>query len=237
MKPSALIVAHGQPSDPEPPEAEISALAASVGALIPGWRIAGATLAAPGALDRALDGLGAPLVFPFFMADGWFTRSELPRRLVASGHPGLAILPAFGLLPGIAPLAVDIARKAARARGWATAETALLLAAHGSGRSRASAEATRAIAATVTGFAAVRLGFVEEAPHVTDAASGLGPRALCLPLFVARWGHVQQDIPAALRTAGFAGALLDPLGTHPIVPSLIARALADRLIAQGNTAE
>jgi sirohydrochlorin ferrochelatase len=228
MMQSALIIAHGQPSDPAPPEAEIAALAASVGARLPGWRIAGATLAAPGALERALEGLRDPLVFPFFMADGWFTRTELPRRLAAAGHAGLTLMPAFGLLPAVAPLAADISRAAAAASGWKAEETTLVLAAHGSGRSRASAEATRAIAATIGGFASVRTGFVEEAPHIEDAARGLGTRALCLPLFVARWGHVQEDIPAALARAGFAGALLDPLGTHPSVPALIAHALADR---------
>ncbi|WP_284165446.1 CbiX/SirB N-terminal domain-containing protein [Frigidibacter sp. SD6-1] len=233
MTGSALIVAHGQPSDPEPPEAEIAALAAAVGALLPGWRIAGATLAAPRTLEQALQDLSDPLVFPFFMADGWFTRSELPRRLAAAGHSSLAILPAFGLLPGIATLAAEVAREAATANGWVVAGTSVLLAAHGSGRSRASAAATRAIAARLTGFASVHVGFVEEAPYVADAARDLGPRALCLPLFVARWGHVQTDIPTALAEARFGGELLAPLGTHPTVPALIARALADHRVTAG----
>ena len=56
--------------------------------------------------------------------------------------------------------------------------------------------------------------------------SGTGARALCLPLFVARWGHVLTDLPEAAETAGFRGAMLPPLGTDAGVPALIARTLA-----------
>lgn len=90
MSPSAVIVAHGQPSDPLPPEAEMHALAARVGGHLPGWEIRAATLAAPDALRVALRGLEAPAVFPFFMADGWFIRTLLPRG-VAPASPSCAI--------------------------------------------------------------------------------------------------------------------------------------------------
>ena len=73
-----LIVAHGQPGDPEPQQAAAEALAASVAPLVPQARIGGATLAMPGALGLAT---AATLIYPMFMATGWFTRSELPRRL------------------------------------------------------------------------------------------------------------------------------------------------------------
>lgn len=227
MSPSALIVAHGQPSDPAAAAADLAQLAGRVAAHLPGWRVASATLAEDGALAAALAGLARPLVFPFFMADGWFTATALPDRLAGAGADGLTILPAFGVMAEVSELAVRILREAAEGHGWPTGETEVVLAAHGSGRSRAPATAAERIAGAVraAGFAGVRLGFIEEEPSITDAAAGTGRRALCLPLFVARWGHVETDVPAALARAAFAGACLPPIGAHPEVSGLIAAEL------------
>lgn len=229
MTRSALIVAHGQPSDPAPAEAEIAALAMKVAAHLPGWTIGSATLAQPGALDRAVQGLDAPLIFPFFMADGWFIRTALPGRLARAKARSPRLMTPFGLLPETLALAADTAVAATTSRNWTTTETTLILAAHGSGRSpypREAAEmAARAIGETCA-FAAIRCGFIEEAPGIAEAARDAGNRALCLPLFVARWGHVESDLPAALASAAFTGALLDPIGTAPAVPAIIAGVIA-----------
>ena len=117
MTRSAIIVAHGQPSDPAPAEAEIAALATSVAAHLPGWDIRSATLAAPGALDRAVAGLTAPLIFPFFIADGWFIRTALPDRLAKAGVSDATVLTPFGLLPQVRALAGDVAAEAAQRHG------------------------------------------------------------------------------------------------------------------------
>ncbi|MEZ5780001.1 MAG: CbiX/SirB N-terminal domain-containing protein [Paracoccaceae bacterium] len=225
---SALIIAHGQPSEPGPPEAEMAALARAVAAHLPGWQIGSATLAAPDALRIALQSSDKPSIFPFFMADGWFIRSLLPRRLAEADEPDLPVLTPFGLLAETAALAVTVARDAAAAQGWTEAETTLVLAAHGSGRSPRPAASAHRIAdvfAAESGFKTIRTGFIEQRPVLADAARGSGAKSLCLPLFVARWGHVVADIPAALAEAGFAGHLLDPLGVHPEVPAIIARAI------------
>lgn len=224
----ALIVAHGQPSDPAPAEADLDRLRGAVAALLPGWTVRAATLAAPGALDRALHGLSAPCVLPFFMADGWFTRTELPRRLAQAGRPDLAPLPAFGMMPEAVELAVHAARTATLGRGWRIEETRLLLAAHGSGRGPAAAAAAdrfRLALSAALPFAEVRLGFIEQAPTLDAAAAGMGRRALCLPLLVANWDHMRSDVPAALAAAAFAGPCLAPLGARPEVPALLAGAL------------
>ncbi len=223
----ALIVAHGSPVDPAPQEARLACLAAGVGALLPEWRVRGATLAAPDALETALGGLHAPRVLPFFMAEGWFTRTELPRRLASAGADAAPVLLAFGSDPGLPDLAARIALDAAVEAGIDPGATTLLLAAHGSQVSPASARATRAMAATLSArcdFARVAVGFVEEAPYLVDAARGLG-QALCLPLFALRAGHVVDDMPEALGAAGFAGPLLPPIGEHAAVPALLAAAL------------
>ncbi|MDT8345494.1 MAG: cobalamin biosynthesis protein CbiX, partial [Thermohalobaculum sp.] len=76
----------------------MQALAAHVAGHLPGWRVRGATLAAPGALAAALAGLGgAPvLVYPHFMSDGWFVSDELPRRLAGAGGAGAEVLAPLG---------------------------------------------------------------------------------------------------------------------------------------------
>jgi hypothetical protein len=133
---AALIVAHGAPSAPEGPERVMRGLAGAVAALLPGgWAVRGATLAAPGAVAAALEALGAGgrlLVYPHFMADGWFSTEELPRRLRAAGARDFDILPAFGLDPAVPWLCLRRAGEAVRAGGHGPGEVALLLAAHGS---------------------------------------------------------------------------------------------------------
>ena len=228
MTTEALIVAHGQPSDPAPAEADLDRLRGAVAALLPGWTVRAATLAAPGALDRALHGLSAPRVLPFFMADGWFTRTELPRRLAQAGRGELTPLPAFGMMPEAVDLAVHASRTATLGRGWRIEETRLLLAAHGSGRSPAAAMAAerfRLALSSALPFAEVRIGFIEQTPTLDTTAADMGRTALCLPLFVANWDHMRTDVPAALEAAGFAGPCLAPLGARPEVPALLARAL------------
>lgn len=226
-QPSALLVAHGYPSQPAPPEAFMQRLGAAVGAHLPGWQLRGATLAAPGALEQALQGLDAPLIYPFFMAEGWFTKTVLPQSLAQAGRAGLRQLPAFGSDPGLGALIAGQVQAACAAQGWRVQESALLLAAHGSQRARASALGAQAMAAQLAQLLAlrdIRCGFVEEALFLADAARGMG-QAVCLPFFALAASHVLEDIPAAMAEAGFAGPILPPIGAAPAVPALIAAAL------------
>jgi sirohydrochlorin ferrochelatase len=222
----ALIVAHGQPSDPAPAEAEIAALAARVAEFLPGWGVRGATLAMPGALEAALAEAGAPpVVYPLFMSDGWFTSKELRRRL--AGAEAKVVQP-LGLDPALAMLAASEVAARAEARGWPLAEVTLVIAAHGSGRSENAARATRSFADRLRErlpLAALRVGFVEQSPTIEEAAARAGPRAICLPFFAARGGHVLEDVPQALSRAGFAGDLAEPIGAHPRIPEMIAESI------------
>lgn len=229
---AALIVSHGSPSAPGEPQRAMEELAAAVATLLSGnWTVAGATLAAPGALAAALAGLPDGvrlLVYPHFMADGWFTTEELPRRLRAAGVERFEFLPAFGLDPGVHALCLRRAAAAARAAGCADGAAALLLAAHGSPNDPRPAAAARAAAdflARSGQFREVRPGFIEEAPFLADAAR-LDAPALCLPFFAGQAGHVETDLPAAL--ADFPGPVLPPVGRDSEVPRIIAAALKRR---------
>lgn len=222
----AVIVAHGSPGDPVPQDEAMAALAAQAAARLPGWTVRGATLASPHSLSDATRGFTRPLIYPFFMAEGYFTGEVLPRRLEQLSVP-CRQLPAFGsdeTLPGLIGKA---ALAGAAEAGLQPGSSTLLLAAHGSQVSPASRLATLRLAELLSGtlaFRAIVPGFIEEAPFLTDAARGIGA-ALCLPLFTLSAGHVLGDVPDALAEADFEGALLPHIGAHPDVPSMIAAAL------------
>lgn len=215
----AVIVAHGQPGDPAPLQAAVAALAAQIGALLPGWRVRGATLADAGSMAAVG---GVELVYPLFMSEGWFTRRELPRRLSAVGAGQAKVLRPLGLDPRLPAIGARLARQAAS--GIDRAQARLVVVGHGSGgASRASAEATRDFAAAVAplaGFASTEIALIEEAPFLTDLR--LSAPSVCLPFFATAAGHVTQDIPDAWCDAG---PITPAVGTAPEVPVLIADAL------------
>ncbi|MDR9484177.1 MAG: CbiX/SirB N-terminal domain-containing protein [Sediminimonas sp.] len=225
--PDALIVAHGAPSDPAPQEAALRALASHVADQLPGWRVRGATLAAEGALESALAGMRAPFVYPFFMAEGWFTGTNLPKRLTEAGVKDAQQLRPYGTDPDLPAVMARTARRGAQQAGMDTADAVLLIAAHGSGVSRRSADSTHEMVAHLSrtsGFARVVAGFIEEPPYLAQVARDTG-QAVCLPFFALRAGHVLYDIPSALREAGFAGPTLPPIGASDETPAMIASAL------------
>lgn len=164
----------------------------------------------------------APLIYPMFMTDGWFVQSALPRRLGQGGH---SILPPLGVDPRLPALVAQVLRGHMRDRQWDAAATTLLVAAHGSGRSEAPKRDTETFVQALMRqlpFANALTGYVEQDPRLADAARAATGQALCLPFFAALGGHVEDDIPAALNAAGFAGACLAPVGTFRGIPGLIA---------------
>ncbi|MEP2530734.1 CbiX/SirB N-terminal domain-containing protein [Shimia sp.] len=223
----ALIVAHGQPSDPEPPERHLAALAERVAAALPGWRIRSATIAAAGRLEAEVAEMpDNGLIYPMFMSDGWFVSRVLPDRL---GETPLTTLPPLGFDDALPELAARLIKEKLVALGWRAAQSNLLLAAHGSGRGTRAAKAARSFADRLSPLLSgmsITLGFIEEPPFVNDAATGLGSQTLCLPFFALEGDHCREDIPQALEKANFSGELLQPLGETDEIPNLIANALS-----------
>ena len=212
-----LIVAHGQPSDPGPAEVALAKVAAAVE--LPGWHVGSATLAAPGALAAALADLGPDgVVFPMFMAGGWFTRVHLPGQLAAAGAVGWRVLEPFGCLEAVQELAVQLIAE--------SGADAAIVAAHGSFKSPVPAAIAGRVAGMVAarGLGRVAAGFIDQEPRLAGLV-GFGPGSVCLPFFAAEGGHVTDDIPAALAEAGFQGRLLPALGLDARVPGIIADAV------------
>ena len=213
----ALILAHGQPSDPRTAGAALEALAARVQALLPGWAVGAATLAEDGVLERSVQGRPGGVVFPLFMAGGWFTRVHVPRRLAGAGAAGWTVLEPFGCNPAVHDLCVALVREAGAGQ--------VILAAHGSFKASAPSDIARHVAGRIaaeTG-AEVATGFIDQEPQVSSLTGRAG---VCLPFFAAEGGHVSDDIPRALVGAGFQGRILPPVGLDRRVPGIIAAAIA-----------
>lgn len=224
--PHALIVAHGQPSDPEPAEAALARYASQIDALSGPVSVLSATLAAPGSLEAQLDGLPHDtVVYPLFMAKGWFVTSALPKRL---GDRQLPVLDPLGVDPELPGYVAETLSTILATAQWDPHSTDLVIAAHGSGRSRnPSAVATQFATELeyITDFRSIRLGFVEESPSIAEAATGAGEQALCLPFFACKGGHVLEDVPEELARAGFAGQIVPVVGELSAVQHQIAKKL------------
>ncbi|OCX61691.1 hypothetical protein BFP70_15005 [Thioclava sp. SK-1] len=220
-----VIVAHGSPSDPDPQDRRLHQLAQQVGALCDA-QVRGATLAKPGSLEGALEGFDAPIIYPFFMAEGWFTKRELPRRLAAVNVVARHMDP-FGVDPALPDLIAAACEAAAKDAGLDPCHSDLILCAHGSKIARKSKNSAYDMAQTLRGrvpFWRIRVALIEEAPFLEDVAATC-TTGLCLPFFALRAGHVEGDIPEALQNASFSGPAMAPIGEHPQVPNLISNAI------------
>lgn len=224
MPQSALLVTHGSPSDVETQEAALAALAVRVAFYLPGWHVKSATLAAPERLEEKLGRMAAPLIYPYFMAQGYFTGRVLPKRLAPFG---LSPMTPFGVDPALLTLVETRLARELAARDWQADETAVLVAAHGSAVSKRSADAAQDFATALQermGFREIRTGFVEQEPYLEPAARDLG-QAICLPFFALVAGHMLDDVPEALEQAGFEGAVLPSFIEWPETAEIIAQAL------------
>lgn len=224
--PNAVIVAHGQPSDPIPAEEALQRLAAEIDRITARVSVTSATLAAPGALETMLDGLsGETVVYPLFMAKGWFVTSALPKRI---GGRSVRVLDPLGVDPDLPRLVASAIEAQLEQLGWSSSETDLVIAAHGSGRSRNPSTVAMSFAGNLgrrVSMKSIRVGFVEEPPSIRDAAIGTVDTALCLPFFACTGGHVLDDVPTELQRAAFRGHVMPVVGELETIKHHIARLL------------
>ncbi|MCV0427942.1 MAG: hypothetical protein K5905_20995 [Roseibium sp.] len=222
----AVIVSHGQPSKPQAGEDHVRELANQVARRLPDWSVRAATLATPGALERVLSSCqNEPLIFPVFMAEGWFTRKALPDRLGNSSCRQLAPLGALQELPRSA---LRLLSRAAERRNWSLDECEILIAAHGSATGNAAAESCENFVAAMKEIlpaSHIRIGYLEQDPDLASVAAECGPKTLALPFFATPGGHVKEDVPQALKRAEFQGVQLPCLGQAWFIPELIAQSL------------
>lgn len=209
--------------------------AKAVGEALPGVAVAGGVLSGLPHLEAALakvanDGARRILVYPYFMAAGFFVGTKIPKRIADAGYGGrCTMLAPLGADPGLPSLIMrkavavaedELKHPAARCR--------LLLAGHGSKVSRASAEATEAVAAalrTIGGFAHVATAYLEEAPFLDDVIDAEATPTVIVGFFNGDGLHAGEDVPEAMENAKGPVAYTGAIGAMPEVAGLIANAI------------
>ncbi len=222
----ALIVAHGQPSNPGPAEDALAALTAKVQACLPDMRLGSATMANGDHLEHMLTGLPEDgMIYPLFMANGWFVQTALRNRL---GKSPYSVLTPLGLEPALPAIACRLVQDAASAHKMTAEAASIMIAAHGSARGQAAAESANAFATALRGLLpefTIQTAFVEQTPHLIDVSQTMAAPCLCLPFFAMDGDHMKDDVRQELTNADFAGPILPALGQTPEIPELIAAAL------------
>lgn len=239
-RPAVLLLAHGERLNGQTNETVtlmLSALrerkaAAEVGV---------GFLKGPPSIEEAVQRLSAQrvVVCPMFMAEGYFLRIATDRLRKAAMQDGrsrmIDILPALGVDPALAEIAAARAAATASERGFALAETALALVAHGSLREKASQTATDVLVERVRQlgpFETVLGAFLEQSPSLSEALSGHAGPTVVVGLFVGNGLHGQADLQRLMGTlpanrAAFAGNV----GAWPDIADLVAARIASSPLA------
>lgn len=194
-------------------------------------------------LDR-LDSAEVTVV-PFFIADGYYTRSVIPREMKLTGpfteQPERRVV--YTKAVGSHPLFADLIMKHARDSGWETGD-ALVVLGHGTPRNPESGVnvylQTERLRRRHPGEE-FRTMFIDEAPFVTDAWEiCAAKRLVVVPLFIADGWHVSETIPEDLGLdeagrvvkGGRNLVLTSAVGTDPGVTDVIL-AIAREAEARG----
>lgn len=182
-------------------------------------------------------GAGVIVVYPLFMAEGYFARTVLAERIRAAGLEAASrVLAPLGLDPGLPLLMLDDALDTARAGGIDPAGARLLVVGHGSKFGPASAEATVRAGEALRAagrFGTVATAFLEEAPFLADALTGGQGPTVVSGFFYGDGMHAGEDVPGAIREARSDAVYAGSVGGSKRIASLIAAAIRAEVGGQG----
>ncbi|MDT5095614.1 MAG: hypothetical protein QOH60_4977 [Mycobacterium sp.] len=155
------------------------------------------------------------VVVPAFLASGYHVNTDLPARVVESGHPAVSVTAALG--PDAA-LAVAM-RDRLREVGWRRGDV-VVMAAAGSSDPRAARELFCAASLLAEYVGEVHVGFVAtgapRVPEVVRALRGAGRHRIFIASYLLAPGLFHDR----LHTCG-ATAVSAPIGVHPAVVDLL----------------
>jgi sirohydrochlorin ferrochelatase len=174
------------------------------------------------------------LVYPLFLADGYFNRVRLPQLIAAAQTPPatprrIRVLPPLGLDPVLVDIIAARAEAAAVGAGSAAGPVTLVLLAHGTPRDPASRQATQAMAGQLAGtgrFAAIRSAFLEEPPSLADVLADIAGPAMVVGLFAGEGLHGGGDVPQLLGEIARADVVFaGNVGTFTEIVDVVAAAI------------
>lgn len=177
----------------------------------------------------------AIVVYPYFMADGYFVNRVLKHRISAM-KLGLTPLfaPPLGLDPRLPELVSSTALKVAANQSCPVAEARLLIVGHGSKISRASAAATQSVADAIkdgSGFQSVETAYLEEAPFFSDRLTASRIPTIVSGFFSSGGMHGAEDVASAISDAGVndTATYAGPIGAEPAIADIMLAAILERL--------
>lgn len=208
-----LVCRHGSGTQGAPLPNRTRAMAKASGFV----EAAGCCLYGKPSLEEAIRELGPRPIFlvPAFLSAGT-TMEALHQRLDAlSSKFDIILSPPLGAHPGLSRRILVAAREVAVCRGWAPAETALLLVGHGSQINDASGNFMRQLGDSARKghlFAEVGVAFLSEQPGIETALADLqSPQIVAVGCFAASGRHAARDVPALLsrsdRPVAYSGAV------------------------------
>lgn len=179
------------------------------------------------------------LVYPLFMANGYFARVRLPQLLSEATGKGwnraVHVLPPLGLDAALGDLAIEKAAAAAVRYNLKPSCCTLILLAHGSSVDSASCAATMHLAeiARARGaFSAVHCAFLDQSPLLREVISADSPQ-IVVGLFVGEGLHGDEDAVRQLAQVNsahvvFAGNVTSSERTEDIILAAAERFLSHR---------
>jgi sirohydrochlorin cobaltochelatase len=189
---------------------------------------------------RALDRYegGEVVVLPMFVSRGFFTEEVIPSemglagRVTRLGTLTVRLAEPVGSHPRMADLVVARALESG-----AGASTAVAVLGHGTPRNPNSAGNVYAQAERVRAtrrFAEVGVVFLEQAPTLNDLPGMFSAsEVVVVPLFIADGWHVDESIPAELRSTRTGASPVmryaAAAGTHPGMSALVAACVEEAM--------
>lgn len=230
---ATVLVAHGDRGGASP-NAALRAQAKAVSARVTPAHVCAGVLKGEPSLESALAEAGATgaqriVVYPLFMADGYFMRKVRERVAAAGLSHAPAILDPLGLDPALPEILLQETEKMASREGIEPVSARLLVVGHGSKLGPAAANATRkaaARAAIARRFATVTTAFLEEEPFLDDMLRRGGAQPTVVAGFFFGDGmHAGEDVPDAIEETGANAIYTGAIGNSPAVANLIASAI------------
>jgi sirohydrochlorin ferrochelatase len=233
--PSALVIAaHGERGS-RAANAALARLAADLGARSIAHEVSYGLIKGSPSIDAVVARLAAPqvLVYPLFLAHGYFARTRLPQLLAAAASSPaqrIRILPPLGLDPALVDVIARRIDAAVCARAIAPSEATVVMLAHGSRADDASRVATDRVVEelrTRRAYRGVRPAFLDEPPCLGAALADVRGPVIVVGLFAAEGLHGAEDAATLIAQIGRDDVtFIGNVGTWPELADLIAAAVA-----------
>lgn len=175
------------------------------------------------------------VVYPMFMADGYFNKTVLPQRLGAlKPLESFRILPPLGVDARLPAFILDHALTTAKQHRVNPITTRLLIVGHGSQLGPASSISTHTITSFIAQkgiFSCVETAFLEEAEFLEDALQRCPSLTIVLGFFSGDGMHAGDDVPEMISKTGGHAIYAGSIGSLPELAAFIRASIDSHLIS------